>query len=92
LRSIHSVASIYPVCQPPYLNNNGGGAQECMPREWNTPIREPWNPPIHQILKAVDAHTHEYFKSGDEWHLQKADMLRNYLHELKTWIHAQEER
>ena len=24
-----------------------------MPREWNTPKREPWNAPIHNILKAI---------------------------------------
>ncbi len=36
--------------------------------------------------------TWRHFKSGDEWHLQKADMLRNYLHELKTWIHKMEGR
>jgi hypothetical protein len=48
-----------------------------MPREWNTPKREPWNAPIHNILKAIDNHTQEYFKSGDKWHLEKADMLKN---------------
>lgn len=63
-----------------------------MPREWNTPIREPWNAPIHNTLKAIDNHTQEYFKSGDIWHLQKADQLRQYLHELKTWIHMKESR
>jgi len=61
-----------------------------MPREWNTPIREPWNGPIHNVLKAIDNHTREYFTSGDVWHLEKAEMLRLYLHELKTWIHKQE--
>ena len=63
-----------------------------MPREWNTPKREPWNAPIHNILKAIDNHTHEYFKSGDLWHLEKANILRQYLHELKTWIHKEEGR
>jgi hypothetical protein len=74
------------------LNKDGGGAQIYMPREWNTPVREPWNAPIHNTLKAIDNHTQEYFKSGDKWHLEKADQLRNYLHELKTWIHKQEGR
>lgn len=63
-----------------------------MPREWNTPHREEWNVPIHQILKAIDNHNYEYFKSGNSWHLEKADMLRNYLRELKTWIHKKENR
>ena len=47
-----------------------------MPREWNTNQRKDWNAPIHNILKAIDAHTQEYFKSGNEWHLQKAEELR----------------
>ena len=61
-----------------------------MPREWNTPHREDWNAPIHNILKAIDNHTHEYFKSGDEWHLNKAQELRKYVAELKEWIHKTE--
>ena len=61
-----------------------------MPREWNTPTREPWNTPIHNMLKAIDNHTQEYFKSGNTWHLEKAAILRAYVGELKTWIHAQE--
>jgi hypothetical protein len=59
-------------------------------RTFNTPNREPWNAPIHNILKAIDNHTQEYFKGGDVWHLEKADELRKYLHELKTWIHKTE--
>lgn len=59
-------------------------------RTYNTPHREKWNAPIHNILKAIDNHTHEYFKSGDIWHLQKAQELRIYISELKTWIHHQE--
>lgn len=37
-------------------------------RTFNTPHREPWNAPIHYLLKAIDNHTHEYLKSGDVWH------------------------
>ncbi len=61
-----------------------------MPREWNTPHREYWNAPIHNILKAIDNHTREYLKSGDTWHLEKAQELREYISELKTWIHKTE--
>lgn len=61
-----------------------------MPREWNTPVREAWNAPIHQILKAIDEHTKLYFQTQDQWHFDKAKLLREYLHELKTWIHKQE--
>ena len=61
-------------------------------RTFNTPYREPWNAPIHHILKAIDNHTHEYLKSGDVWHLKKAQVLREYISELKTWIHSQENK
>jgi hypothetical protein len=62
-----------------------------MSRTFNTKYREKWNAPIHQILKAIDNHTQEYLKSGDTWHLQKAQELREYVSELKTWIHLKEE-
>ena len=59
-------------------------------REWNTPVREPWNPLIKQCLDAVDRHEHLYRVSGNGWHAAKAHELRGYISELKTWIHAQE--
>lgn len=55
-----------------------------MSRTYNTKVREPWNKPIHQILKAIDNHNQEYFKTNNIWHLEKADMLRKYINELKT--------
>lgn len=61
-------------------------------REWNTPVREPWNPVIHHLLKAIDNHMNEFYKSRDTWHIDKAQELRLYCHELKTWIHKQEGR
>lgn len=57
-----------------------------MPREWNTPLREPWNPVICQLLRAVDHHNVAYFRTGDRWHLEKAAQLRAYVRELKDWI------
>jgi hypothetical protein len=42
-------------------------------RTFNTPIREPWNAPIHNILKAIDNHTRIFLKTGDVWHEQKAN-------------------
>ena len=56
-------------------------------REWNTPVREPWNPVIHQCLKAIDNHMHQYIRTGNVWHLEKAAFLRSYVMELKRWIH-----
>lgn len=63
-----------------------------MPREWNTPVRECWNAPIHNILKAIDNHISIYLKTGDVWHIEQAELLRKYVSDLKTWIHDQEGR
>lgn len=59
-------------------------------REWDTPIREPWNPVIYQMLKAIDLHTQQYLKTGDRWHAENANALRKYVAELKDRIHAAE--
>jgi hypothetical protein len=59
-------------------------------RTWNNPTREPWNPAIHQLLRAVDHHNEAFFKDGKEWHLEKAAMLRQYVRELKEWIQEEE--
>jgi hypothetical protein len=59
-------------------------------RTFNTPLREPLNPIIYQSLRAIDWHNAQYFLSMDQWHLEKAAMLRSYLHELKSYIHQQE--
>jgi hypothetical protein len=32
-----------------------------------------------------------YLRHRDPWHLQKAAMLREYVHELKAYIHKQEQ-
>lgn len=61
-----------------------------MPREYDTDIRSPWNAPIHNILKAIDNHNTEYFKTKNPWHLEKAQMLRDYVVELKSWIKRNE--
>ena len=60
-------------------------------REWDTPIREPWNPLIKQVLNAIDRHEHLYRQTGNGWHAAKAQDLRWYVCELKTWIHQQEQ-
>jgi hypothetical protein len=60
-------------------------------RTFNTPSRSRWNAPIHNCLKAIDAHTELFLSHGDPWHEEKAALLRGYLHELKAWILLQEE-
>ena len=59
-------------------------------RTWNTPTREPWNPIIHQLLRAIDCHNEAFFRDGNEWHMEKAIMLRHYARELKDWLHEEE--
>jgi hypothetical protein len=61
-----------------------------MAREWDTPIRGPWNALIKQALDAIDRHEHLYRSTGNGWHAAKAHELRRYVCELKTWIHQQE--
>ena len=63
-----------------------------MPREWNTPIREPWNPVIKKCLDAVDLHVKLHLETQEEWHLSQAETLRKYVIDLKVWIHHQEGR
>ena len=59
-------------------------------RTWNTPVREPWNPIIKHCLNAIDYHIDLYLKTNDIWHLDQADRLRKYLHDLKNWILREE--
>ena len=61
-----------------------------MAREWNTPIREPWNPVIKKCLDAVDTHMKLHLTTGDECHLSQAEILRKYVKDLKIWIHKEE--
>ena len=62
-----------------------------MAREFDTPHREKWTRPIHQILKAIDNHTRLWMETGDFWHEEQAQILRKYVKDLKVWIHKQEE-
>lgn len=59
-------------------------------RTYNNPIREPWNPVIKKCLDAIDTHIRLHLKTGDDWHLSQAEVLRQYVRNLKDWIHLQE--
>jgi hypothetical protein len=63
-----------------------------MSRTYNTIHREPWNPVIKKCLDAIDEHIKTYIRTGDEWHLSQAEILRKYVKDLKIWIHKEEER
>ena len=60
-------------------------------RTFNTPTREPWNPIIYSLLKAIDNHMALYLSHRDLWHLRKAAMLREYVYEIKAYILRLEE-
>lgn len=61
-----------------------------MPREWNTPVREPWNRLIKEALDAIDRHEELHRRGGSGWHVRSAHALRQYLRELKDWIIREE--
>jgi len=42
------------------------------------------------MLMAIDRHGELYRQTGHGWHAAKAQELREYVAELKTWIHQQE--
>jgi hypothetical protein len=50
-----------------------------VPREWATPVRADWCPLIHQSLQAIDRHNQLWFASRDPFHLQQAQVLREYV-------------
>jgi hypothetical protein len=59
-------------------------------RTWNTDIRSPWNPVIKQCLIAIDLHVDLYLQTRQETHLKQADVLREYVRNLKDWILSEE--
>jgi hypothetical protein len=85
---------------PALLNALFNGAFQNAPELWshgvderrtfNTPLREPLNPIIHHMLKAVDWHVATYWRTGDQWHLRQAEVIRRYVEELKEWVKRQE--
>jgi len=61
-----------------------------MAREWNTPFREPWNPVIKKCLDAIDLHTTLHLETQDQFHVEQSRLLRQYVRNLKDWIHETE--
>ena len=59
-------------------------------RTFNTPLRAPWNPIVYQCLRAVDCHNEQYFLTGNVWHLEQSELLRQYVRSLKDWIREEE--
>lgn len=61
-----------------------------MPREFNTEFREPWNPVIKKCLDAIDLHTALHIETQDQFHIEQSKLLRQYVRNLKDWIHETE--
>ena len=59
-------------------------------RTFNTPLRAPWNPIVYQCLRAVDCHNTQYFLTGNAWHLEQSELIRQYVRSLKDWIREEE--
>jgi hypothetical protein len=45
---------------------------------------------IRDLLHAIDRHNGLYFATGDRWHLERAQDLRQYVISLKDWIRRHE--
>lgn len=71
-------------------SRDGCTGGEASRREWNTPVRAPWNALIKEALQAVDRHNCAYFETGDVRHIHLAAKLREYVGELKVLIHELE--
>ena len=61
-----------------------------MAREWNNPVRAPWNSAIKTALDAVDRHNEHYFKTNNIKHLIAAEQLRQYVRLLKNILVEEE--
>ncbi len=70
--------------------SDGCTRSEASRREWNTPVREPWNTLIKECLNGVDRHNCCYFETGNGKHMYLASRLREYVGELKVLIHELE--
>ena len=57
-----------------------------MAREWNTPIREPWNGIIKASLDSIDKHNEHYLITNNLKHLVAASYLRQYVTYVKDMI------
>lgn len=59
-------------------------------RTFNTATRKDWNDKISNILRAIDLHNNLYFTTYNSFHKEQANLLRNYVKELKDWITEEE--
>lgn len=67
-------------------SRDGCTGGEASRREWNTPVRAPWNALIKECLSAVDRHNAAYLADADQRHVYLAQALRVYVAELKSLI------
>lgn len=53
-------------------------------------IRRPWQSHIQALSKLIDAHSEQYVKTGDPFHLEQRNLAIRMVTELKEWIIQQE--
>tara|TARA_R100000781_G_C3982593_1_gene94084 strand:- start:259 stop:480 length:222 start_codon:yes stop_codon:yes gene_type:complete len=62
-------------------------------RTYTTDVRKDWQDTIAEVLKAIDRHIiyNGLFNTND-FHMKSYYILKQYLIELKNWIHEEEKR
>ncbi len=58
-------------------------------RTFTTEVRKDWQDMIAQTLKAIDRHAKN---KEDDFHARSYFILKQYLVDLKNWIHAEEDK
>ena len=53
-------------------------------------IRKPWQSHIVGLYRIIDAHSEQYVKTGDPFHLEQRNLAVRMVTELKEWIIQQE--
>ena len=58
-------------------------------RTFTTEVRKDWQDMIAQTLKAIDRHAKN---KEDDFHARSYFILKQYLVDLKNWIHVEEDK
>ncbi len=58
-------------------------------RTFTTEVRKDWQDMIAQTLKAIDRHAKH---KEDDFHARSYFILKQYLVDLKSWIHSEEQK
>jgi hypothetical protein len=62
-------------------------------RTYTTDVRKDWQDMVAETLRAIDRHSKIYLQEDkDDFHMQSYYILKQYLVNLKSWIHLHEEK